>query len=106
MVWSQIDTLTLDPYFDHNLCYKYKSANATNPRGGYQKPSTQIPDHREGHYVKPNKVDFKYPNFKKNVNPNAYVKVFNFVVKANAKTFEEYIINAFNIKRYNIKLVL
>jgi hypothetical protein len=41
----------------------YKSANATNSRGKYQKPSTittQILDHINGHYVRPNKVAFKY----------------------------------------------
>jgi hypothetical protein len=32
----------------------------------------------------------------KDVDSNAHVKVFNFVVKANAKTFEEYIINMFS----------
>ncbi len=41
-------------------------------------------------------VSFKYPNFLKYVDLNVHVKVFNFVVKANEKTFEEYIINALN----------
>ncbi len=38
---------------------------------------------------------FKYPNFKK-YDPNVHVKMFNFAVKANIKTFEEYITNAFS----------
>jgi hypothetical protein len=46
---------------------------------------------KNGHFVKPYRVAFKYPNFKKNVNPNVHVRMFNF-----AKTFEEYIINAFS----------
>ncbi len=43
-----------------------------------------------------NRVVFKYPDFKKDVDPDAHVKVFNFVVKANAKTSKEYIISAFS----------
>jgi hypothetical protein len=48
----------------------YRSANVMNPRGGNRKPSiVTIPilDHKDGHYVKPNKVAFKYPDFKKDV---------------------------------------
>jgi hypothetical protein len=44
----------------------------------------------------PNMVAFKYLDFKKDVNLDAHVRVFNFVVKANIETFEKYIINAFN----------
>jgi hypothetical protein len=68
-------------------------------RGGYRKSivaTTPILDHRDGHYVRPNMVAFKYPDFIKDANPNAHVRVFNFIIKKNAKTFEEYIINAFN----------
>jgi hypothetical protein len=76
----------------------YRSANVTNPQGGYQKPfaiTILILDHKYGHYVKPKRVTFKYPNFKKDVDPNAHVKVFNFVVKTNVKTSEKCVINAF-----------
>jgi hypothetical protein len=44
----------------------YRSANATNLRGGYQKPflvTTSILDHKDGHYVRPNKVTLKYFDF-------------------------------------------
>ncbi len=41
-------------------------------------------------------VALKYPDFKKNANPNVHVRVFNFVVKANAKTSKKYIINVFS----------
>jgi hypothetical protein len=51
---------------------------------------------KDGHDVRPNKVVLKYPNFKIDVDPDVHVRVFNFVVKANVETFEEYIINAFN----------
>ncbi len=74
---------------------RYISIDVGNLRGKYQKPSIVIAwifDHGNGHFVKPNKVALKY--FKKNVDPYAHVKVFNYVMKANAKTFEEYTINA------------
>ncbi len=41
-------------------------------------------------------VALKYPDFKKDANPNAHVRVFNFVVKVNVKTSKKYIINVFN----------
>jgi hypothetical protein len=47
---------------------RYKSANAMNLRRGYRKPyvvSAPILDHRDGHYVRPNKVALKYLDFKK-----------------------------------------
>ncbi len=75
----------------------YKSIDVENPRGRYQEPfvvTTWIPNHRNGHYV--NRVALKHPDFKKDVDPNVHVKVFNYIVKANAKTFEENIINAFS----------
>jgi hypothetical protein len=60
-------------------------------RGIYWEPPIiplEIPDQRNGHSTRPNKVAFKYPNFKKNVNPDVHVKVFNFVMKVNAKNFK------------------
>jgi hypothetical protein len=77
----------------------YRSADVAIPRGGYREPSiviTPILDHINGHYVRPNKVAFKYLNFKKDVDLNVHVKVFNFVVKENVETSKNYIINAFN----------
>ncbi len=41
-------------------------------------------------------VALKYFDFKKDVNPNVHVKVFNSIMKVNVETFEEYIINAFS----------
>jgi hypothetical protein len=46
----------------------YKSADIAHPRGGYQKPfvvTTTIIDHKDGHYVRPNRVVLKYPYFQK-----------------------------------------
>jgi hypothetical protein len=63
---------------------KYINVNAMNPRGGYQEPfvvTTPFFYHRYGHYIRPNKVALKYRDFKKNVDPNVHVKVFNSVVK-------------------------
>jgi len=68
-------------------------------RRGYQKPiviTAPISCPKNGHYVKPNRVAFKYTDFKKDVDQNAHVRMFNFTIKANAKTFEKYIINSFS----------
>jgi hypothetical protein len=72
-----------------------KSANAMHSRGGYQEPIAVIApilNHRNGHYVRPNWVTLKYPNFKKDIDPDVHVRAFNFVIKRNAETFEKYII--------------
>jgi len=77
----------------------YKNVDAMNPKGGYRKPFTviaQIYDHKNGHYVRLNKVGLKYLDFKKDVDPDAHIIMFNFAIKANAKTFKEYITNAFS----------
>jgi hypothetical protein len=45
---------------------RYKSTNAENPKGGYQKPSIAIArtlGHGNGHYVRPNNVAIKYFDF-------------------------------------------
>jgi hypothetical protein len=72
--------------------------NVENPKGGCQKPFViiqGIPNHINGHSIKPNMVALKYPTFKKDIDLDAHVKVFNSIVKAIAKTSEEYIINLF-----------
>jgi len=87
------------PLMNSMVARWYISIDARNLRRGYQKPSivtTRITNNKNGHSMKPNMVTLKYPNFKKYVDPNIHVKMFNFVVKSNAKTFEEYIINVFN----------
>jgi hypothetical protein len=51
-------------------------------------------------------VAFKYPNFKKDVDLDVHVKVFNSIVKVNVKTSEKFIINVFSYTlRDNIRLV-
>ncbi len=78
---------------------RYKSVNVVNPRRGYEKPyivTTLILDHRDGHYVRPNKVTIKYHDFKKDVDLDAHVRVFNSIVKVNAKISKKYIINVFS----------
>jgi hypothetical protein len=77
----------------------YESVNATNPRGGYQVPfvvTTQILDHKDGHFIRPNMVAIKYLGFRKDVNSNVHVRVFNSIVKTNVETSKEFIINAFS----------
>jgi hypothetical protein len=46
--------------------------------------------------ARPYLLALKYLDYKKYANPDAHVKVFNEVIKANGKTYEEYIINAFS----------
>jgi hypothetical protein len=60
--------------------------------------------HKDAHNVRPNRVAFKYPNFKKDVDPYAHVTVFNSIVKANAETSKKYIINVFSYTLRNITL--
>ncbi len=70
----------------------YKNANVANPRGGYRSLFVVITlffYHKGGYYVRQNKVTFKYLNFKKDVDLDVHVKVFNFVIKKNAETFEK-----------------
>jgi hypothetical protein len=84
-----------------------RNTNDVHPRGGYQGPivvTAPILDHMDGHYVRPNMVALKYPDFKKDVDPNAHVRMFNSTIKANAKTFEVYIINAFSYMLQNTTL--
>jgi len=76
-----------------------KTANVVHSKGRHQEPIIIIApifDHRDGHYVKPNMIVLKYLDFKKDVDLNVHVKVFNYAIKANAKTSEEYIIDAFS----------
>jgi hypothetical protein len=96
---THVNKTTDRPLMNSMVTRRYISIDVGNLGKGYQKPSvvtTKITNNKNGHSMKPNMVTLKYPNFKKVVDPNIHVKVFNFVVKANAKTFEEYIINAFN----------
>ncbi len=86
---THVNRIVDRPLMSLMVAKRYKNVNATNPKGGYQKPfvvTIPILVHGDGHYVKPNKVAFKYLDFKKNVDLNVHVKVFNFIVKANART--------------------
>jgi hypothetical protein len=86
---------------------RYINVNSMYIRRGYRELSivtTPILDHRYGHYVRPNMVAFKYLDFKKDVNPNVHVKVFNSTIKLNAWTSKEYIINLFNYMLKDIRL--
>jgi len=63
---------------------RYKSVDVMHPKGGYRKPIVIIApilDHKDGHYLRPNRVALKYHDLKKDVDINAHVKMFNFVVK-------------------------
>jgi hypothetical protein len=85
----------------------YKNTDVKNPRGGYQEQfviPVGTPNHKNGHSVRPNMVVLKYLDFKKDVDLNAHVRVFNFVMKANAETPKKYIINVFSYMLRNITL--
>jgi hypothetical protein len=44
----------------------FRSLDAENPKGGYREPSivtTKIHDHRNGHFVRLNRVALKYFDF-------------------------------------------
>jgi hypothetical protein len=76
-----------------------RSVDVMHSRGGYEEPivvTAPILDHRDGHYVRPTRVAIKYLDFKIDVNFDAHVRMFNFVIKANAETSKEYIVNAFS----------
>jgi hypothetical protein len=94
-----VNRIAYQPSMSSMVVRKYKCANVTNLRKGYQKPFVviaPIPDHKYGHYVRPNRVALKYHDFKKDVDIDAHVKVLSSIVKTNTKTFEDYIINEFN----------
>ncbi len=87
---THVNKTTYRPLMNSMAIGGYRNIDVVNPRGGYRKSSiiiAQIPNHKDGHYVRPNKVSFKYHNFKENHDPNVHVKMFNFVVKTNAETF-------------------
>jgi hypothetical protein len=82
----------------------YRSADSANLKGGYREPYAiiaLISIHRNGHYVR---QTLKYLDFKKVVDLDAHVKVFNFIVKKKIETFEEYFINAFSYMLRNTTL--
>jgi hypothetical protein len=54
--------------------------------------TAEIHNHKNGHFIRPNRVTLNYLDFKKNVNLNVHVKLFNFVMKANENTSKEYIL--------------
>jgi hypothetical protein len=94
---THINRTTNRPLMSSIAVGRYININVENLRG-YQEPSIitiGFSNHKNDHSVWPNMVAFKYLNFKKNVNIDVHVRVFNFAVKANAKTSKEYIINAF-----------
>jgi hypothetical protein len=96
---THVNRTTNGPLMNSMVAKGYKNVDAMNPKRGYQKPCTVIAPifhHINDHYVRPNKVALKYPNFKKDVDPNVHVKVFNSILKTNVETSEKYIINVFS----------
>jgi len=99
MMITHVNIIVNQPLLSSLTDVGYKNTNIKNSKRGYRKPFVIIigmPNHINGHSVRPNKVPLKYLDFKKNVDVDVHVKVFNFTMKANVKTFEKYIINMFN----------
>jgi hypothetical protein len=102
-----VNKTTDRPLMSSMVAGRYINIDVGNLGRIYRKPSvvtTRITNNKNGHSMRPNMVTLKYPNLKKHVDPNVHVKVFNFALKANAKTSEKYIINAFNNMLKNIAL--
>jgi hypothetical protein len=84
---THVHKTTYWPLISSIIAGRYKSTDVEDPKGGHWEPSiiTQgIFDRKNGHFVKPSKVALKYLNFKKEIDQNVHVKVFNYVVNANA----------------------
>ncbi len=94
-----VKKITNRPQMSLIVARRCNSANLVYLRGGYQEPIVITApnfDKRNGHYVRPNRVALKYFDFKKDVDPNAHVTMFNFIIKTNVETSEECIINVVN----------
>jgi hypothetical protein len=87
---------TYQPSMSLMAARRYKITSVRNLKRRYWEPfivTTGITNNKNGHSVRPNMVALKYLDFKKNVDPNVYVRVFNFVMKANVETCKAYIID-------------
>jgi hypothetical protein len=96
---THVHKTTDQPLMNSITIERHRSTYSKDLKGGHREPSVITQgtfDHGNGNFVRPNRVAFKYPNFKKDVDPDAHVKVFNYVVIINEKNSEEYIINAFS----------
>ncbi len=94
-----VNKTTYQPLMSSMIVGRYKNTYVENRKRGYLEPfviTQGIIDHKNGHFVKLNGVALKYPDFKKDIDLDVNVRMFNFVVKANAKTSKEYIINVFS----------
>ncbi len=55
------------PLMNSIIVEKHININAENLKGGYHKPSiviAKMPDHKNGHFVRPNRVALKYLDLK------------------------------------------
>jgi len=71
-----VNRTTNQPLMSSMVVKRYKIANAMNSKGGYWEPfaiTISILDHRDGHYVRPKKEAFNYPNFKKDIHPKCSI---------------------------------
>jgi hypothetical protein len=107
---THVNRTIYQPLMNSIVIGRYKSIDFENLGKGYQKPfivTAEILNQLNGPSMiltRPNKVALKYPNFKKDVDLNAHVRIFDYIVKVNVETFKEYIINAFSYMLRGITL--
>jgi hypothetical protein len=83
VITTHVNRIANQPLMSSMVVGGYRSANVVHPIGGYQELitiTTPIFDHIDGHYVRPNMVAFKYFDFKKDVDLDVHVKVFNSII--------------------------
>jgi len=81
---THVNRIIDQPLMNSMAVKRYKNVDVANLRGGYQESyvaTTQTPNCRDGHFVKPNRVAFKYLNFFLNDDLDAHLRMFNFVIK-------------------------
>jgi hypothetical protein len=78
MITIHMNKTTNRPLMSSMVVGGYKSIDVVHLRRRYQElivVIVPILDHKDGHCVKPNKVALKYPDFKKDVDPNVHVRM-------------------------------
>ncbi len=89
---THVNKTTDQPLMNSLVAGRYKSTDVRNLGGGYRKPfvvSARIIDNKNGHFMRPNMVVLKCLDFKKDVDPDAHVRMLNFAMKGNVKTFKK-----------------
>jgi len=68
IITTHVNNITDQPSMNLVVIGGHKNTNVANPRGGYREPfviTTQIPNHKDTHFVRPNNLALKYHDSKK-----------------------------------------